>query len=134
MLPRPYRASLPIYDTDTAKAHGSPLGNEEVRLTKEILGLPPDESFWVPDAVLDMYRTCIPRGQAYRATWEKRFADWNGNKEAWEVGQEGKGLPGWEAKLPSFDPDGDPIATRKKKKKKQKKSKLSTPPSTPRPR
>jgi transketolase len=59
-----------------------------------------------------MYRTCIPRGQAYRATWEKRFADWNGNKEAWEVGQEGKGLPGWEAKLPSFDPDGDPIATR----------------------
>ena len=100
------------HDTDTAKAHGSPLGNEEVRLTKEILGLPPEETFWVPDAVLDMYRTCIPRGQAYRATWEKRFADWNGNKEAWEVGQEGKGLPGWEAKLPSFDPDGDPIATR----------------------
>ncbi|HEX3565831.1 MAG TPA: transketolase, partial [Acidimicrobiales bacterium] len=98
--------------TDTAKAHGSPLGEEEVRLTKEILGLPPQESFWVPDAVLDMYRTCIPRGQAYRAAWEKRYADWDGNKEAWEVGQQGKGLPGWESTLPTFDPDGDPIATR----------------------
>jgi transketolase len=98
--------------TDTAKAHGSPLGEEEVRLTKEILGLPPEEAFWVPDAVLDMYRTCIPRGQAYRAAWEKRYADWDGNKEAWEVGQQGKGLPGWESTLPTFDPDGDPIATR----------------------
>jgi transketolase len=98
--------------TDTAKAHGSPLGDEEVRLTKEILGLPPEETFWVPDAVLDMYRTCIPRGQAYRAAWEKRYADWDGNKEAWEVGQEGKGLPGWESTLPTFDPGGDPIATR----------------------
>ena len=98
--------------TDSAKAHGSPLGEEEVRLTKEILGLPPEESFWVPDAVLDMYRTCIPRGQVYRSVWEKRFADWDGNKEAWEVGLEGKALPGWESTLPTFDPGGDPIATR----------------------
>ncbi len=98
--------------TDTAKAHGSPLGEEEVRLTKEILGLPPEETFWVPDAVLDMYRTCIPRGQAYRAAWEKRFAGWDGNKEAWEAGQEGKGLPGWESTLPTFEPGGKPIATR----------------------
>ncbi|HEX4245347.1 MAG TPA: transketolase, partial [Acidimicrobiales bacterium] len=98
--------------TDTAKAHGSPLGEDEVRLTKEILGLPPEESFWVPDAVLDLYRSCIPRGQAYRTAWEKRYADWDGNKEAWEVGQEGKGLPGWETNLPTFDPDGDAIATR----------------------
>jgi transketolase len=98
--------------TDTAKAHGSPLGDEEIRLTKEILGLPPEETFWVPDAVLDMYRTCIPRGQAYRAAWEKRYAAWDGNKEAWEAGQQGKGLPGWESTLPTFDPDGDPIATR----------------------
>jgi transketolase len=98
--------------TDTATAHGSPLGEEEVRLTKEILGLPPEETFWVPDAVLDMYRTCIPRGQAYRSIWEKRFADWDGNKEAWEAGLAGQGLPGWESTLPTFDPGGDPIATR----------------------
>src|SRR5215472_1304991 len=42
--------------TDNPKAHGDPLGEEEVRATKEILGLPPDQAFWVPDEVLDMYR------------------------------------------------------------------------------
>src|SRR5271165_6321826 len=42
--------------TDTAKAHGELFSDEEIRLTKEILGLPPDETFFVPDAVLDYYR------------------------------------------------------------------------------
>ena len=55
--------------TDTAKAHGDPFAEEEIRLTKEILGLPPDESFWVPDEVLELYRACIPRGRAFRADW-----------------------------------------------------------------
>ena len=58
--------------TDTAKAHGDPLSDDEVRVTKEILGLPPDETFWVPDDVLEMYRSAIPRGQAMRAEWEAR--------------------------------------------------------------
>ena len=53
--------------TDTNKAHGDPFGTDEIRLTKQILGLPPDETFWVPDQVLEMYRRCIPRGQAMRA-------------------------------------------------------------------
>src|SRR5918994_4664254 len=42
--------------TDTAKAHGDPFGDEEIRVTKEVLGLPPDETFYVPDEVLEMYR------------------------------------------------------------------------------
>ena len=57
--------------TDTNKAHGDPFGADEIRATKEILGLPPDETFWVPDEVLDFYRRCIPRGQALRAEWEE---------------------------------------------------------------
>ena len=52
------------HKTDTAEAHGSPLGEEEIRETKAILGLPPDEQFWVPDEVVDYYRRCIVRGQA----------------------------------------------------------------------
>ena len=49
--------------TDTADAHGNPLGVDEVRATKEILGLPPDETFWVPDDVLDLYRAAGRRGR-----------------------------------------------------------------------
>ena len=66
--------------TDTAKAHGDPFPEEEIRLTKEILGLPTDRTFWVPDEVLEMYRACIPRGQAWRSEWEERFAAWDGDR------------------------------------------------------
>ena len=48
--------------TDTAKAHGTPFGTEEIRATKEILGLPPDETFWVPDEVRTFYSQRDRRG------------------------------------------------------------------------
>ena len=47
---------------DTSKAHGEPLGAEEVKV-KEILGLPADQDFYVPDDVLDYYRTAAPAGR-----------------------------------------------------------------------
>ncbi len=47
---------------DTAKAHGDPFPPEDIRVTKELLGLPPDETFWVPDDVLDFYRHVHPQG------------------------------------------------------------------------
>ncbi len=49
--------------TDSAKAHGDPFSDEEARLTKEILGLPTDQTFWVPEDVVEMYRTTVPRGR-----------------------------------------------------------------------
>jgi transketolase len=97
---------------DTAKAHGDPFPPEEIRLTKEILGLDPDENFWVPDAVLDLYRRCISRGQSFRAAWQQRMDGWDGDKTRWEAGLRGRGLEGWEAKLPSFTPEDGPMATR----------------------
>jgi transketolase len=97
--------------TDSAKAHGSPLGEEEIRRTKEILGLPPDETFWVPDEVLDYYRECISRGRAEREAWEKRLASWTGDRAAFDACLEGRGLPGWHEKLPSWSA-GDSVATR----------------------
>jgi transketolase len=99
--------------TDSNKAHGDPLTDDEARLTKEILGLPLDETFWVPDDVVDMYRSTIPRGQAMRAEWEARFAGWDGDRARWDAAQAGHGLPGWEAKLPTFTPADGPMATRK---------------------
>jgi transketolase len=97
---------------DTAKAHGDPFAEEEIRLTKELLGLPPDQTFWVPDDVLDLYRRCIPRGQALRSAWEERLAAWPGDRARWDAALEGTGLPGWDASLPTFTPDDGPLATR----------------------
>jgi transketolase len=98
---------------DSAKAHGDPLSDDEAALTKEILGLPADETFWVPDDVLAMYRSTIPRGQAMRAEWEERLDAWSGDRTRWDAAQRGHGLPGWEAKLPTFAPADGPMATRK---------------------
>ncbi len=98
--------------TDTAKAHGSPLGAEEIARVKEILGLPPDQSFWVPDEVLHHYRGCVPRGQQLRQDWQRRFDAWSGDKESWRAAWSGHGVDGWETKLPTFEV-GAQIATRK---------------------
>src|SRR5579863_10439870 len=75
------------HKTDTAAAHGSPLGEDEIRETKAILGLPPDEQFWVPDEVVEYYRRCIGRGEAHKTAWTKRFDTWGGNKAEWEACQ-----------------------------------------------
>jgi transketolase len=97
--------------TDSPKAHGSPLGEDEVRATKEILGLPPDETFWVPDDVLAMYRQAIGRGQAARSAWEGRLSGWTGDRAEWDTIWANEGRPGWQSKLPSWKP-GESIATR----------------------
>jgi transketolase len=97
--------------TDTASAHGEPLGADEIRATKELLGLPPEESFWVPEEVLDLYRQCVPRGTALRAAWEERVAKWGGDRAEWEACLKGTGLSGWQAKLPTWQP-GEQVATR----------------------
>ena len=98
--------------TDTEHAHGNPLGEDEVRVTKEILGLPPDESFHVPDDVLAMYREAGVRGRSGREEWEKRLASLDIDHAAWDACLNSTGLNGWQAKLPTW-PVGEKVATRK---------------------
>jgi transketolase len=98
--------------TDDPKAHGSPLGEEEVRATKAIMGLPPDQTFWVPDDVLEMYRQAIPRGQAARSEWEKRLSAWTGDREQWDMIWAGEGRPDWQGKLPVWADTSEKVATR----------------------
>jgi transketolase len=98
--------------TDTADAHGTPFGADEIRVTKEILGLPPDETFWVPDEVREFYGTEIARGEADRSAWEERFAAWDGDKVAWAAAQAGHGVKGWAEGLPAFEAGKD-LATRR---------------------
>ena len=97
--------------TDTAKAHGDPFGEEEIRETKEILGLPPDETFWVPDEVRDFYGSAVGRGALERAAWAERFAAWKGDRAGWDAAQAGHGRPGWADDLPAFEA-GTQLATR----------------------
>ena len=97
--------------TDTAAAHGSPFGADEIRVTKQILGLPPDETFWVPDEVRAFYGKEVARGAADRAAWEERFAAWDGDRAAWEAAQSGRGIDGWDKELPTFEA-GTNLATR----------------------
>jgi len=97
---------------DTAKAHGSPLGDEEIAKTKTILGLPADETFWVPDEVLAFYRSSTARGRRRREEWQERFDAWDGDRSAWNAAQGGRGVAGWEQKLPTFEA-GREMATRR---------------------
>jgi transketolase len=99
----------------TSKAHGSPLGEAEVRATKEVLGFDPDASFVVPDAVRTHMEGVRERGAAARAAWEERLAAWatahpDVARER-ELDLTGRPRDGWQNALPVF-PDGDEIATR----------------------
>ncbi len=102
---------------DTPAAHGSPLGVEEVRRTKEFLGFDPDKNFVVPDGVREHFSAEMgKRGADTRAKWEALFADYAKKYpgEATEVALiRDRGLPdGWDSDIPDFAPDAKGIATR----------------------
>jgi transketolase len=103
---------------DTEKAHGSPLGEDEVRLTKEAYGWDPDAQFLVPDEVLAHFRaTAGERGAKAEAEWEERAAAYrSANPDLWDelsLVMEGRLPQGWDAEVPRFRPEGGMVATRK---------------------
>jgi transketolase len=97
------------------EAHGAPLGAEEVRLTKARLNLPPEEAFFVPDAVRAAFGRCRERGVKAQAAWNRRWEAWARKypdlAEAWRAAQEGRLPSGWDAELPDFA-GAPPMATR----------------------
>ena len=101
---------------NTGKAHGSALGADEVRATKEILGFPPDVAFYCPDDVLAHTRQVVDRGRAAHTQWQQRFDQWataNPDRAAELDRIAHRRLPdGWDAKLPDFAGE-KPMATRK---------------------
>ncbi|MGH9041252.1 MAG: transketolase [Acidimicrobiia bacterium] len=101
--------------TDTPEAHGAPLGADEIATVKEILGMPPDETFWVPEDVAAFYRDAGRRGQTERAAWTERVQAFRASApelaEEYDACLAGRGRMGWEAKLPSW-PAGESVPTR----------------------
>ena len=100
---------------DTADAHGAPLGVEEIRLTKQNLGWPSTEPFFVPEEALERWRSAKPRGARMESDWRKRWDAYRGEYPdlAAELDRRFTGrLPeGWDAALPAFGPK-DALATR----------------------
>jgi transketolase len=97
--------------TDTSKAHGDPFDPEEIKATKEIMGLPPEETFWVPPEVLSYYRGAGQRGAEQTAAWAKRLEASGVDKVEWGALWGSHPLPGFEERLPTW-PAGEKIATR----------------------
>jgi transketolase len=101
---------------DTFEAHGSPLGVEEVSLTKENLGWPLEPAFYIPQVALDHFREAVKRGKQSEVEWEGRFSAYS---QAYpELAQElhqviqGELQQGWEGDIPVFTPDAKGMATR----------------------
>ena len=98
-----------------SEAHGSPLGAEEVKLTKKNLGWDPDKQFELPAQAVTHFRTAIERGAQAEATWQKRFDAWAAANpdlaKEWHLALRGELPLGWESALPAFSPK-DELATR----------------------
>jgi transketolase len=101
---------------DTAEAHGSPLGEAEVALTKEALGWPKEPLFYVPDDVLAHFREAVPRGERLEREWRIRMAEYlrafPDLAMEWERVTWGDLPEGWADSLPSFLLEEGAIATR----------------------
>ena len=100
---------------NSSKAHGSPLGDEEIRLTKENLGWPSQERFFIPGEALEHFREAIDKGREAEAVWQAQWDTWaaanTGLKAEWESAFAGKLPANWRSTLPSFPADKD-VATR----------------------
>jgi transketolase len=102
---------------DTAGAHGSPLGEAEIRLTKEAMGWPSLEPFYVPEDALGHFRRCIERGAELESDWRKRFDAYS--QEYPEPAQElermiaGRLPTAWDSEVPRFHASDRMTATRK---------------------
>ena len=99
---------------DTAKAHGAPLGEEEVRAAKEVMGFDPDRHFWVDEMVYE-HMSLREAGASAQREWQQRFTSWReafpDMAEDWDRAWAGRLRDGWHGSLPAFQA-GEEIATR----------------------
>ena len=101
---------------DTAEAHGSPLGVDEIKLTKEALGYPSQEPFYVVPEALANWRKMTDRGASLEAEWQKKYDAYKSAHAADAAELErrlhGRMLDGWEDLIPTFTAENGNIASR----------------------
>jgi transketolase len=101
---------------DSPSAHGEPLGEEEVRLTKQNLGWPEDTPFYVPEQALAIFRRCIDTGKEMEALWRKGFDAYRAHypdlAAQFDDAVQGVLTDGWDSDLPCFSETDGPMATR----------------------
>lgn len=101
---------------DTAKAHGEPLGDDELDAAKQNLGWPTEPRFVIPGDVLEFFRGAVERGQAAEQEWIGKLEQYSASNPAAaaELKRRLRGAlpPSWEAQLPFFPADGKSLATR----------------------
>ena len=101
---------------DTFEAHGSPLGTEEVKRTKQKLGWPAEPPFLVPQEALARFRESVGRGEKAEAEWNQRFSAYTQKfpelAREFEETMRGKLPKGWDEGIPDFPPDPKGLATR----------------------
>jgi len=101
---------------DTFEAHGSPLGEEEVRLTKRNLGWPEEPNFYIPDSAAAHFREAIDEGGRAQKAWNDRFGEYARAfpelARAFRAITAGDLPAGWDADVPTFPADAKGMATR----------------------
>jgi transketolase len=101
---------------DTAEAHGAPLGEEEIKLTKRALGWPLEPAFYIPGEALAHFREALQRGRAWETQWQAQFDAYAAAHPElaaeWRTVINGRLPEGWADKLPAFTPGGGGMATR----------------------
>ncbi|MCC6444504.1 MAG: transketolase [Armatimonadetes bacterium] len=99
-----------------AEVHGEPLGEEELKATKQALGWPPEPMFYIPKEALQNFRKAVEKGKKRQAEWEAAFkgyaAEYADRAAEWESRMKGDLPGGWEAEVPVFKPEGGAVATR----------------------
>lgn len=101
---------------DTAAAHGEPLGDEELKLTKQHLDWPLSPAFYIPDQALQCFRKALADGKRLEKDWKRQYGAY---KQAFpeparqfEQWQNKELPPGWADNLPDFPADAKGMATR----------------------
>ncbi|HLG63357.1 MAG TPA: transketolase [Ktedonosporobacter sp.] len=100
---------------DSAKAHGEPLGADEVTLTKRNLGWPSEEPFYVPQEALAIFRQAVARGQAQEQAWQEQYQAYATAypklAAQWQQEMSGQLPDGWDSAIPTFKA-GEALASR----------------------
>jgi transketolase len=101
---------------DTFEAHGSPLGDKEVKLTKQAMGWPLDPPFYIPDQALAHFRRAIESGKQAEDEWNEKFSDYAQAfpdlANEFQRAMTGELPNGWDADIPMFPADPRGMATR----------------------